>query len=187
MSLTLGTVNEIKGTGKDIVRNYLQGNDDSAACSFMSQDKLSFADSGIIFRQSNSIFDEIQCTKPNTRSAIADMFKPAYKNSFTVFIQSKRLLSQGQGISEKLALEEFEKVKATLSVSPFVLVIVTDKQGHVEFVDDNLQGFVSVLGGEKLPSFLGSMLARRRAAAAEVAKQDMKHPDTKRNLLSEFC
>ena len=50
-----------------------------------------------------------------------------------------------------------------------------------------VQGFVSVLDGEKLPSFLGSMLARRRAAAAEVAKQDMKHPDTKRNLLSEFC
>ena len=115
------------------------------------------------------------------------MFKPAYKNSFTVFIQSKRFLSQGQGISEKLALEEFEKVKATLSVSPFVLVIVTDKQGQVKFWDDNLQRFVSVLGGEKLPSFLGSMLARRRAAAAEVAKQDMKHPDTKRNLLTEFC
>ena len=191
VSLTLGTgtIIERKGTGKDIVSEYLQGNDDSVACSFMSQDKLSFADSGIIFRQSNSEFAkiQIQCTKPNTRSATPDVFKPAYKNSFTVFIQSKRFLSQGQGISEKLALEEFEKVKATLSVSPFVLVIVTDKQGHVEFVDDNLQGFVSVLGGEKLPSFLGSMLARRRAAAAEVAKQDMKHPDTKRNLLTEFC
>ena len=60
-------------------------------------------------------------------------------------------------------------MKEVLRVSSCVLVIVTDMQCDVKLVNDNLRNFALVLSGEKLPSFLGSILARRRAAAAEVA------------------
>ena len=184
LSLKLGTLTESRNVNKKIVEDFLKNDDGAAIHSFISRPKLSFADSGIIFRHCSQPFDEFKVFKMGTRfSGDIDTYHPTFKNSFSVLIQSKRFLSKNQKIGKTLANTEFQKVKETLAVAPCVLVIVTDKCGEVELADENLRNFVTVVDGENIPFFLGSMLARRRTAAAEVTGHRFS---TKRDLLPEF-